>query len=43
MGYLKEQGITYVHLMPLLKMPHPDNDGGYAVEDFNQVPSPPHR
>ncbi|MDE6588745.1 MAG: alpha-glucosidase C-terminal domain-containing protein, partial [Oscillospiraceae bacterium] len=27
----------YVHLMPLLKMPHPDKDGGYAVEDFNQV------
>ena len=39
LGYLKEQGITYVHLMPLLKMPHPDNDGGYAVEDFNQVDS----
>ena len=37
LGYLREQGITYVHLMPLLKMPHPDNDGGYAVEDFNQV------
>ncbi len=40
LGYLKEQGITYVHLMPLLKMPHPDNDGGYAVEDFNQVAPP---
>ena len=37
LGYLQEQGITYVHLMPLLKMPHPDNDGGYAVEDFEQV------
>ena len=37
LGYLKEQGITYVHLMPLLRMPHPDNDGGYAVEDFNEV------
>lgn len=37
LGYLQEQGITYVHLMPLLKMPHPDNDGGYAVEDFDQV------
>ena len=37
LSYLKEQGITYVHLMPLLKMPHPDNDGGYAVEDFGQV------
>ncbi|MCI8476942.1 MAG: amylosucrase [Oscillospiraceae bacterium] len=37
LDYLAEQGITYLHLMPLLKMPHPDNDGGYAVEDFNQV------
>ena len=37
LDYLTEQGITYLHLMPLLKMPHPDNDGGYAVEDFNQV------
>ena len=37
LGYLAEQNITYLHLMPLLKMPHPDNDGGYAVEDFGQV------
>jgi amylosucrase len=37
LDYLSEQGITYLHLMPLLKMPHPDNDGGYAVEDFDQV------
>ena len=37
LDYLAEQGITYLHLMPLLKMPHPDNDGGYAVEDFTQV------
>lgn len=37
LDYLQEQGVTYLHLMPLLKMPHPDNDGGYAVEDFNQV------
>jgi amylosucrase len=37
LDYLQEQGITYLHLMPLLKMPHPDNDGGYAVEDFDQV------
>ena len=35
--YLKEQKLTYLHLMPLLKMPHPNNDGGYAVEDFDQV------
>lgn len=37
LDYLAEQGVTYLHLMPLLKMPHPDNDGGYAVEDFNTV------
>ena len=36
-GYLTELGITYLHLMPLLKMPYPDNDGGYAIEDFRQV------
>ena len=35
--YLTGQGITYLHLMPLLKMPHPHNDGGYAVEDFDTV------
>ena len=32
LDYLQEQGITYLHLMPLLKMPHPNNDGGYAVD-----------
>ena len=37
LDYLSEQGITYLHLMPLLKMPHPFNDGGYAVEDFRMV------
>ncbi len=35
--YLQELGITYLHLMPLLKMPRPHNDGGYAVEDFDTV------
>ena len=37
LDYLSEQNITYLHLMPLLKMPHPYNDGGYAVEDFTTV------
>ena len=37
LNYLTEQKITYLHLMPLLKMPHPYNDGGYAVEDFKTV------
>ncbi|TPF77603.1 MULTISPECIES: alpha-amylase family protein [unclassified Bifidobacterium] len=35
--YLKEQKLTYLHLMPLLQMPRPNNDGGYAVEDFDTV------
>ncbi|MCP4428645.1 MAG: alpha-amylase [Chloroflexi bacterium] len=35
--YLKELGVTYLHLMPLLQ-PRPDqNDGGYAVMDYRQV------
>ena len=37
LDYLAEQGVTYLHLMPLLKMPNPENDGGYAVEDFDTV------
>lgn len=37
LDYLTEQKIRYLHLMPLLKMPHPHNDGGYAVEDFSSV------
>ncbi len=35
--YLQELGITYLHLMPILRMPATDNDGGYAVEDFDMV------
>ena len=35
--YLAELGVTYLHLMPLLKpRPGPD-DGGYAVMDYRQV------
>ena len=37
LDYFTEQKITYLHLMPLMKTPHPVNDGGYAVEDFRQV------
>ena len=37
LDYLSEQKLTYLHLMPLLKMPEGENDGGYAVEDFRQV------
>ena len=35
--YLRELGVTYLHLMPLL-LPRPgDSDGGYAVADYRQV------
>lgn len=35
--YLKELGVNYVHLMPLLKSPKGENDGGYAVSDYKSV------
>lgn len=35
--YLKELGITFVHLMPLLKSRPGENDGGYAVEDYLDI------
>lgn len=35
--YLKELGVTYLHLMPLLKPREGRNDGGYAVKDYRAV------
>lgn len=35
--YLKELGITYLHLMPLLRPRPGPNDGGYAVMNYRQV------
>lgn len=35
--YLKECGINYLHLMPLLDSPEGKSDGGYAVADFRKV------
>jgi amylosucrase len=36
-SYLRELGVTYLHLMPILQ-PRPDvNDGGYAVMDYRAV------
>src|SRR4051794_36038154 len=32
--YLRELGVTYLHLMPLLRPRDGDNDGGYAVADY---------
>ncbi len=37
--YLKDLGITYLHLMPLLKPRDGENDGGYAVADYRQTRS----
>jgi len=38
--YLKELGLTYLHLMPLFKAPEHENDGGYAVSSFREVHPP---
>lgn len=35
--YLKELGITYLHLMPPFKVPAGDNDGGYAVSSYREI------
>src|SRR5689334_20514852 len=35
--YLRELGVGYLHLMPLLKMRPEPNDGGYAVVDYGAV------
>ena len=35
--YLRELGVTYLHLMPLLRARPAPNDGGYAVADFGAV------
>jgi len=35
--YLEELGINLVHLMPLLKCPEKNNDGGYAVSDYRSI------
>ena len=35
--YLKDCGINYLHLMPLLDSPAGKSDGGYAVSDFRKV------
>jgi len=35
--YLNDLGITYLHLMPLLKPRNGPDDGGYAVQDYRAV------
>lgn len=35
--YFNDLGITFLHLMPLLKPRDGENDGGYAVEDYRNI------
>ena len=37
LGYLRELGVSYLHLMPLLQARPEPNDGGYAVVDYRAV------
>ena len=37
LDYLGELGVTYLHLMPLLKPREGENDGGYAVVSYSEV------
>jgi amylosucrase len=37
LDYLAELGVTYLHLMPLLRPRAGENDGGYAVADYAAV------
>jgi len=37
LDYLAELGVTYLHLMPLLAPREGENDGGYAVADYEAV------
>lgn len=36
-NYLEGLGVTYLHLMPLLRPREGENDGGYAVADYRSV------
>lgn len=37
LDYLAELGITYLHLMPLLRARDGENDGGYAVAAYDEI------
>lgn len=37
LDYLQELGVSYLHLMPLLRPRSGDSDGGYAVADYRSV------
>ena len=37
LDYIRECGVNYLHLMPLLESPKGRSDGGYAVSNFRRV------
>ena len=37
LNYFQELGINMVHLMPILRCPEGNSDGGYAVSDFREI------
>ena len=37
--HLRQLGVTYLHLLPILKTEGDENDGGFAVADYRQVDS----
>ena len=37
LGYLGELGVTYLHLMPVLRARDGENDGGYAVQAYDEI------
>ncbi len=37
LDYFKTLGINFLHLMPVMKSPPGESDGGYAVSDFREV------
>lgn len=37
LSYIRDLGVNYLHLMPLLCSPKERSDGGYAVSDFRRV------
>ncbi|MGB5397323.1 MAG: amylosucrase [Gammaproteobacteria bacterium] len=37
LNYFQELGVNMVHIMPILKCPEGNSDGGYAVSDFREI------
>jgi len=36
-SYFNEIGLTYLHLMPIFRVPEGENDGGYAVSSYREI------